>query len=137
MKNRAQRRKRFVAKGWEETAAGQQYRDYKDEKVLLHKCTKAWLKIYDEFAEDKTGRQEFLSFKKEYDATLRNLEEKLADLKRQKRAMDTEEGYELEAPDAVLETTELTQEILDTFVEYVEGFEDDRLDIHWRFDPEI
>lgn len=97
MKNRAQRRKRFVAKGWEETAAGQQYRDYKDEKVLLHKCTKAWLKIYDEFAEDKTGRQEFLSFKKEYDATLRNLEEKLADLKRQKRAMDTEEGYGLEA----------------------------------------
>ena len=39
MKNRAQRRKRFVAKGWEETLSGQQYRDYKDEKVLLHKCS--------------------------------------------------------------------------------------------------
>ena len=93
--------------------------------------------MYDEFAENKIGRLEFLSFKKEYDATLRNPEEKLADLKRQKKAVDIEEGSEIETPGAVLEATELTQEILDTFIEYVEVFEDDRLDIHWRFDPEI
>ena len=43
--------------------------------------------------------------------------------------MDIEEGSEIENPGAVLEATELTQEILDIFIEYVEVFEDDRLDI--------
>ncbi|MBP3806094.1 MAG: hypothetical protein J6I76_19770 [Oribacterium sp.] len=39
MKNRSQRRKKFVAKGWEESFSGQMYRDYKDERILLHKCS--------------------------------------------------------------------------------------------------
>ena len=42
MRNRAQRRKRFVAKGWEESDSGQLYRDYKDERVLLHRCSSGY-----------------------------------------------------------------------------------------------
>ena len=42
MKNRSQRRKRFVAKGWEETVSGQLYREHKGERVLLHKCSSGY-----------------------------------------------------------------------------------------------
>ena len=42
MKNRSQRRKRFVAKGWEEILSGQLYRDHKGERVLLHKCSSGY-----------------------------------------------------------------------------------------------
>lgn len=38
MRNRAQRRKRFVAKGWEYDPWGKLYRDYKDMRAFLHKC---------------------------------------------------------------------------------------------------
>lgn len=37
MKNRAQRRKRFVAKGWEESPSGQLYRDFMDGRGLLYR----------------------------------------------------------------------------------------------------
>ena len=97
---------------------------------------KAWMKMYDEYADGKLGKQDFLAFKQEYDATLRNLEESMAELQRQKKVRDMEESSELEDPDAVLDAAELSQEILDTFDECVEVFEDNRLDIHWRFDPE-
>ena len=39
MKNRSQRRKRFVAKGWNETIGGDLYKDHKGIRVLLHKCS--------------------------------------------------------------------------------------------------
>ena len=97
---------------------------------------RAWMKMYDEYADGKLGKQDFMAFKQEYDATLRNLEESMAELQRQKKVREMEESSELEDPDAVLDAAELSQEILDTFVECVEVFEDNRLDIHWRFDPE-
>lgn len=79
----------------------------------------------------------FLAFKQDYDATLKDLEKSMAELQLQKKARNIEESSELEDPDAVLDATELTQGMPDTFEECVEVFEDDRLDIHWRFDPEL
>ena len=53
-----------------------------------------------------------------------------------KRQMKADEGEDAGRFEEVLETTELTQEIMNAFIDHVDVFEGDRIHIHWKFDPE-
>lgn len=97
---------------------------------------KAWMKMYDKYADGKIDREDFLKYKREYDETIAGLNEKLSGMRNLQDAMSAREGMDPDEADAVLDAEELTQEILDAFVERVEVFDSGRMEIHWRFDPE-
>lgn len=97
---------------------------------------KAWMKMYDKYADGKISREDFLKYKQEYDETVAGLNEKLFEMREMQDALTEADAIDLDEADAVLDAEELTQEILDAFVECVEVFDGGRMEIHWRFDPE-
>ena len=80
---------------------------------------KAWMKMYDKYADGKIDREDFLKYKREYDETIAGLNEKLSGMRNLQDAMSAREGMDPDEADAVLDAEELTQEILDAFVERV------------------
>lgn len=92
---------------------------------------KAWMKKYDDYSDGKLEKQEFLEYKKRYNKKVEELEGQLDKLK---RAREAQEGnVDFSEYKEVLKSEELTQEVLDAFVECIEVFEDNRMDIHWKF----
>lgn len=95
---------------------------------------KAWMKMYDKYSDGKIGRDDFLRYKQEYDETIEGLNARLSEMKELQDAITIEDTMDLSECDAVLNATELTQDILDAFVECVEVFDSERMEIHWRFE---
>mgnify|MGYP002622843431 CR=1 FL=1 len=96
---------------------------------------KAWMKMYDDYSEDKISREEFLAFKKTYDEEVGSLEDRLEQLRAKqaaqamKKEMASSETYR-----EVMEAETLTEDIMNAFVEGVDVFGDGRLEIHLRAD---
>ena len=97
---------------------------------------RAWMKMYDDYSDGKLGREEFLQYKNKYDGTTSQLKAKLEEAEKQKKETDTAGNFSGTDFEPVLTATELTQEIMDTFIDYVDVFENEKIDIHWRFETE-
>ena len=97
---------------------------------------RAWMKMYDEYSDGKLGRKEFILHKGKYDEAIDQLKAKLEEAEKQKREANRTERISDVDFEPVLEAKELTQEIMDTFIDHVDVFENERIDIHWRFDNE-
>ena len=97
---------------------------------------RAWMKMYDEYSDGKLGREEFILHKGKYDEAIEQLKAKLEEMEKQKREANRAERIGDVDFEPVLEAKELTQEIMDTFIDHVDVFENERIDIHWRFDNE-
>ena len=78
----------------------------------------------------------FLQHKREYDDRLDGLKQRLETAEMRKKQMKDNEGEDAGRFEEVLEATELTQEIMNAFIDHVDVFEGDRIHIHWKFDPE-
>ena len=103
----------------------------------LHGAEKhAWMKLYDDYADGKMSREDFLQSKRDYDEKIDELKQRLDTAEMRKRQMKDNEVEDTGRFDEVLEATELTQEIMDAFIDHVDVFEGDRIHIHWKFDPE-
>lgn len=96
----------------------------------------AWMKLYDEYADGKMSCEDFLQYKREYDDRLEELKQRLETAEMRKRQMKADEGEDAGRFEEVLKTTELTQEIMNAFIDHVDVFESNRIHIHWKFDPE-
>ena len=94
------------------------------------------MKLYDDYADGKMSREDFLQYKREYDERVDELKQRLEMAEMRKRQMKDNEGKDAGRFDEVLEDTELSQEIMKAFIDHVDVFEGDRIDIHWKFDPE-
>ena len=105
------------------------------EKAIRMEKTE-WMKLYDNYADGKTDRQSFLQAKKEYDERLDALKERLEEAEMRKKRMKDDEGEDAGRFEKVLEATELTQEIMGAFIDHIDVFENERIHIYWRFDPE-
>ena len=81
-------------------------------------------------------REEFILHKGKYDEAIDQLKAKLEEAEKQKREANRTERISDVDFEPVLEAKELTQEIMDTFIDHVDVFENERIDIHWRFDNE-
>ena len=92
--------------------------------------------MYDEYSDGKLGREEFILHKRKYDEAIDQLKAKLEEMEKQKREANRAERIGDVDFEPVLEAKELTQEIMDTFIDHVDVFENERIDIHWRFDNE-
>ena len=92
------------------------------------------MKMYDKYSDGKIAREDFLKYKQEYDETIEGLNSRLSELRGLQDAMSDNDAMDQAECDAVLDATELTQELLDSFVECVEVFDSERMEIHWRFD---
>ena len=94
---------------------------------------KAWMKMYDDYSDEKIGREAFLEFKKQHEEEMKELEDKLAKLRsRQEARAANREPPSMEKYREILEAAELTQEIMNAFVEDVEVFGNGRLGIHLK-----
>lgn len=102
----------------------------------IEKEKTAWMKLYDEYADGKMSREDFLQYKKEYDDRLEELKQRLETAEMRKRQMKADEGEDVGRFEEVLKTTELTQEIMNAFIDHIDVFEGDRIHIHWKFDSE-
>lgn len=94
---------------------------------------KAWMKMYTDYSDGRISKEDFLLFRKQYDETLEELKNRLSDIQEKEKLSVT---FDQEEADAVLSATELTSDILDSFVESVDVFENNRIEIHWRFNAE-
>ena len=98
----------------------------------------AWMRMYDEYSDGKIDREEYIAFKKRYDTETRELEDRLKALKEKQEALALKkESASHEKYRGILETTELTQEIEEAFVDRVEVFEGGQLEIHLKMDSEV
>ena len=96
---------------------------------------KAWMKKYDDYSEDRIGRDDFLAFKKSYDAEVKDLEEQLERLKEKKAAQALKkDAVSSDTYREILESDTLTEDIRNTFIEGVDVFGDGRLEIHFKMD---
>ena len=96
---------------------------------------KAWMKKYDDYSEDRIGRDDFLAFKKSYDAEVKDLEEQLERLKEKKAAQALKkDAVSSDTYREILEADTLTEDIRNTFIEGVDVFGDGRLEIHFKMD---
>ena len=102
---------------------------------IIEKEKTAWMKLYDEYADGKMSREDFLQYKREYDDRLEELKQRLETAEMRKRQMKADEVDDAGRFEEVLKTTELTQEIMNAFIDHVDVFEGDRIHIHWKFDP--
>ncbi len=99
---------------------------------------KAWMQMYDDYTDEKISREAFISFKAQYDKDVGELEGRLAKLreKQEVQALRKDAGT-AEKYSEVLEATKLTDEIIDAFVDSVDVYEDERLEIHLKIDEDI
>lgn len=97
---------------------------------------RAWMKMYDEYSDGKLVREEFILHKGKYDEAIDQLKAKLEEAEKQKREANRTERISDVDFEPVLEAKEFTQEIMDTFIDHVDVFENERIDIHWCFDNE-
>ncbi len=99
---------------------------------------KAWMQMYDDYTEEKIERDTFLSFKKAYDREVEELKGQLALLK-EKQATEAlrREAGDTEKYREVLAATELTNEIMESFVDAVDVFADGRLEMHLKIDEDV
>ena len=103
---------------------------------IMQKEKTAWMKLYDEYADGKMSREDFLQHKKQYDERLDGLKQRLETAEMRKKQIKDNEGEDAWRFEEVLEAKELTQEIMGSFIDHVDVFEGDRIHIHWKFDPE-
>ncbi|MBR2256681.1 MAG: recombinase family protein [Blautia sp.] len=103
---------------------------------IIEKEKTSWMKLYDKYADGKMSREDFLQYKRKYDDRVKRLKQRLETAEMLKRQMKADEGEDAGRFEEVLETTELTQEIMNVFIDHVDVFDGDRIHIHWKFDPE-
>ena len=112
-------------------------RDIQAIQKTIQSEKRAWMKLYDDYADGKMSREDFLQYKRDYDDRLDELKQRLETAEMRNRQMKDKEGEDAGRFDEVLEATELTQEIMNAFIDHVDVFEGDRIHIHWKFDPEL
>lgn len=111
-----------------------------DEIAIIQKSIKleeyAWMKLYDMYREGEISREDFIVRKKEYDDTIKGMEERLALLREEVHLMNDNK------PDhnrliRFLETDKLTDEIKECMIEKVYVYSKDKIKIIWKFDDYI
>ena len=102
----------------------------KESRVSSEKQT--LIAMYDQYAEGILSRDSYLERKKMHDEALKMLQEEIAGLKLELQKL-SENGEDIEGDlREVLEETELTEAIKDTFIERVNVYGGNRIEIIWK-----
>ena len=91
---------------------------------------------YEAYKTDVTDKDTYLEQKKMYEQMMEKMQENIEKQQvavRQIADMDVPEAAGLEMLDGKIQLTKLTKEVVDTFVEEIVLFGEERLEVRWRF----
>ena len=98
---------------------------------------KTWMPLYEQYRDGSLSREDFLTKKKEYDAEVAKLEQRLDELQNSKNEQDERFQQKRKHASQLMcyaEQMELTEEIKEKLIDKVKVYSNNRIEIYWKFE---
>jgi len=98
---------------------------------------KTWMPLYEQYRDGQLSREDFLTRKREYDAEVAKLEQRLDELQGSINEQDERSRQKRKHASQLMcfaEQMELTEEIKEKLIDKVKVYSNNRIEIYWKFE---